>query len=115
MKFCKQADIIKRNNADNCAVSEYPTEDQDLDFAIVRVDGRYPENGFAVNRKVKEIVYVSEGSGLVVVNDQRFDLDQGDVILINPGELFYWQGHYTLHIACNPAFTPEQHQHVNDQ
>lgn len=110
MKICKKNESFQRKNADNCLVTEYEISDDVLDFAVVRVDGRYPESGLAINRKVKEIVYVGEGAGIVCVNEKLIELDQGDVILIDADEPFYWEGHFTLYIACNPAFTVEQHQ-----
>ena len=68
-----------------------------------------------MNRKCKEIVYVQEGSGLVVVNNQQYPLNTGDTILIEADEPFYWDGHFTLHIVCNPAFTVDQHQLVDGE
>jgi len=114
MKLCKKSQVIERKNADNCVVSEYSIEDESLDFAIVRVNGRYPESGLAVNKAVKEIVYVGDGSGAVQVNGNLVELNQGDVILIERNEPFYWEGNLTLYIACTPKFSVEQHQRVAD-
>ena len=83
-----------------------------LNFALSEVHGRYPESGVAVNTQVKELVYVMQGSGELWMNDEATAFEQGDALLVEPGERYYFQGDFTLAIACNPAFTPEQHQHI---
>ncbi|MDP1573651.1 MAG: AraC family ligand binding domain-containing protein [Coxiellaceae bacterium] len=112
MEKCRSNQIIERKNSDNCIVSEFPINDHDINFAIIKVSSRYPDSGFATNTISKEIVYVQEGLGKVIVNDVEYHLKTGDVILISPNEKFYWDGNMTLHISCTPAFTPEQHIHL---
>ncbi len=85
-------------------------DDQELDFAIVTLSGRYPEGRYAINTKCKEIVYIQEGAGKVDVNGEQHSLTAGDLVLIEAGEKFYWEGHMTLFISCHPAFTIDQHQ-----
>lgn len=114
MKKCNSNQVIERKNSDNCIVSEFPIEDHDINFAIVKVSSRYPDSGLATNTISKEIVYVQEGAGIVVVNAVEHALKAGDVVLIAPNEKFYWDGNMTLHISCTPAFTPEQHIHINE-
>lgn len=114
MKIAYKNEIKQRKNSDICKVTEYPTFDSDLDFAIVTVSGRYPDNNKrAVNLVCKEIVYVQNGSGKLCVNDKEYSLNAGDLVLVEAGEKFYWDGHMTLHISCHPTFTVEQHQLVN--
>lgn len=113
MKKSLKHQSIERKNSDVCVVTDYPIGDEAIDFAIVKMTSRYPSARQAVNQKCKEIVYVHEGSGKVVVNDQEHALKEGDVILIEAGEKFYWDGNLTLFISCHPSFTPEQH-HVID-
>lgn len=116
MKILRKDKAIARKNSDVCIVTEYEIGDPAIDFAIVNISGRYPEmpTQRAVNRQCKEIVYVHEGAGKVIVNNNEHLLNAGDVVLIEAGEAFYWQGNLTLHISCHPAFTVEQHQIVED-
>ena len=114
MEKCSKNQVIERKNSDRCIVSEFPIEDHDIDFAIVKVSARYPDVGLATNRISKEIVYVQEGDGKVVVDDIEHILKQGDVVLIFANEKFYWDGNMILHISCTPAFTPEQHIHISE-
>ena len=102
-----------RKNSDICVVSEYAILDKDLDFAIANISGRYPESRYAVNKLCKEIVYIQQGAGKIVVNGIDYELNMGDVVLIEAGEKFYWEGELTLCISCHPAFTVNQHQLVD--
>lgn len=113
MKIIKQNQTLERKNSEICIVTEYPVGDETLDFAIVKISGRYPAQGYAVNNKCKEIVYVQEGEGEVFINFQIHQINAGDVILVEAGEKFYWNGHLRLHISCRPAFSVEQHQLVS--
>lgn len=109
MKITTAKQSIERKNNDVCIVTEYPSIDKDLDFAIVKISGRYPETKQAMNQRCKGIVYVHSGTGQVTVNQMSFTLNPGDVVLIEAGESFFWEGNMTLHISCSPAFHIEQH------
>lgn len=113
MKITRKAKSIERKNSDICLVTEYPPMDDHLDFAIVNISGKYPPSGAATNLQCKEIVFVHEGEGTVVVNGTSQPLEAGDVVLIEPGERFVWEGKMSLFIACHPAFTIEQHVMVD--
>lgn len=112
MNKCDKNNSIERKNSDHCVVTEFPLFDHDLNFAIAKVSARYPETGRATNTICKELVYVQDGNGKVVVDGVETPLKSGDAVLILPNEKFYWDGNMTLHIACTPAFTPDQHIHI---
>lgn len=65
------------------------------------------------NQKCKEIVYIQNGNGKVVVEGKEYNLDTGDVVLIEAGEKYYWEGKMDLRISSNPAWHLEQHQLVD--
>lgn len=109
MKITYAKQSIERKNTEVCVVTEYPPIDNNLDFAIVQISGRYPNARQAMNTKCKEIVYIQNGSGCITVSNVEYTLNPGDIVLIEPGEQFFWEGNMTLHIACTPAFTIEQH------
>lgn len=112
MQIVLKKQAIQRKNSDVCVVTEYKINDETLDFAIVKVIGRYPDKQRVVNTKCKEIVYVNSGNGKVVVNGKEYSLNAGDLVLIEAGEKFFWEGSLELFISCRPAFTVEQHQIV---
>lgn len=114
MKKCSKNQAIEHKNSDHCIVSEFPTDDGDINFATAKITARYPKTGLASNTLCKEIIYVQEGIGKIVVNNIEYILKQGDVALISPNEKYYWDGNMTIHIACTPAFTPEQHIHIDE-
>lgn len=113
MQICFKQQTIERKNSDVCVVTEYPIDDALIDFAIVKVNGRYPDRACAINRTCKEIVYIQSGTGKVTVDGVEHTLNEGDVVLIEAGEKFFWEGNMDLHIACHPAFTIAQHEMVN--
>ncbi len=105
-----QAKFIKLNNM--CTSEEYLLGDTDINGAVVKLSGRYPESGRVMNTKCKELVYVMSGKGKIVTEDRELKLKSGDMILIEPGEKYFWQGDLTMFVPCTPAWTPEQTQKV---
>lgn len=113
MKISFKHQSIERKNSDVCVVTEHPIDDEMIDFAVVKVTGRYPNQGHAINQKCKEIVYLHEGKGKVVVNEEEHLINAGDLVLIEAGEKFFWEGNMNLFISCTPAYTVDQHQIVD--
>lgn len=81
-----------------------------INIARIEITGRYPKRGSAVNKKVKELVYVESGKGLVSVNGVATPLNKGDVVFIEENELVWWEGKMTLIISCAPAWTKDQYE-----
>jgi len=99
-------------NGESCVAFEYPTNDRDINGAVIELSGRYPQTGRVVNEKCKEMAYIISGSGKLVVEDKEYELNTGDLVLINPGEKFYWQGNMEIFMPCVPAWTPQQHKFI---
>src|SRR4051812_30468082 len=99
-----------RNNSGVCQVREYKLNDKNFDFAIIAISGRYPDQKRMVNTTCSEAVYIAKGSGKVVVEDITYSLQHGDLVLIEKGEKYFWDGNMELHITCRPAFFIEQHK-----
>jgi mannose-6-phosphate isomerase-like protein (cupin superfamily) len=112
MQISKKHQSSERKNSDVCVVTTYSISDETIDFAIAKISGRYPETKRVTNYDCKEIIYVHEGSGKVVVEGQEHALSAGDTVLIEAGEKYYWEGDMHLFISCRPAWTIEQHQTV---
>jgi quercetin dioxygenase-like cupin family protein len=109
MKVALKEQAIHINNNSVCSVTEYPIDDQAMNFAIITISGRYPAENCAVNMQSKELAYVHAGAGKVTVNGKEQLLHQGDVVLIEAGEKIYWEGAMTLFVTCSPAWNKEQH------
>lgn len=113
MKISLKHQAIEKKNSGVCTVTEHCINDEMLDFAIAKITGRYPNERYVSNKKCKEIVYIQEGNGKVEINGKEYLINSGDVVLIEPGEKYYWEGNLHLFISCSPAFTIDQHQIVD--
>ena len=114
MKFIKKNQTKTLKNSDQCIAIEYPLNDKDINAAVIQLKGRYPDTGQTVNTECKELVYVINGKGKLVCEGQEILLSQGDVVLIDKGEKFYWQGEMDLFMPCTPAWYPEQHKQITE-
>lgn len=112
MKIIHQEQVIKINNSKHCLVSEYSLGDKDINGALVELSGRYPDKDRAVNSACKELAYIISGSGKAVIDSQEFYLGAGDLVLIEPGEKFFWQGKMAMFISCTPAWHYNQYKEV---
>ncbi len=113
MEHIKQSQSTPHQNGEACIAHEYASEEPDINGAVIELTGRYPETGRAVNTVSKEQVFVLEGVGICAVDDQKVALAQGDQLLIQPGEKYYFDGSLRLYIACTPAWTPQQHEYTD--
>lgn len=109
MKISYKDQTNEHKNSEMCVVRTPNIQDETIDFAIATISGRYPAEKRVTNQACKEMVYVHEGSGKIVVDGKENLLSAGDVILLEPGEKFYWEGHMSLFISCRPAWHKEQH------
>ncbi len=98
---------------DGATVFDYATKDSSLSGAVAEIRGRYPANGFVVNRKIKELAYVLEGEGYLLFPDDHRPLAQGDLVLFQANELFAWAGQMDLLIVTAPRFDPAQYEEVS--
>lgn len=112
MKITRKKETKEFKNSEACTAIEYPMDDKDINGAVIELNGRYPGEGRTMNEKCKEMAYVIKGSGRVVVEGKEIQLREGDLVLIEPGERFFWEGAMTLFMPCTPAWSPEQHKQV---
>lgn len=110
MKIVRKQEAIQHQNNEVCKAFEFPTNDKDISVALIELTGRYPAAGAVLNEKCKELAYVIKGSGNLVVENQDVSLNEGDLVLIEAGEKFFWDGNMTLLMPCAPAWYPQQHK-----
>lgn len=112
IKACLNTAIVV-NVTSVCIAIEYPLGDKDINAAVIKINGRYPERGRTVNEKCKELAYVIDGIGQLTVEGKTVELKKGVVVLIEPGERFYWEGqNLEVFMPCTPAWYPKQHKKV---
>ena len=112
MKIIHKNQTEEHKNSDVCTAIEYPLGDKDINGAFFELSGRYPKEGRVVNMECKELAYIIEGSGRVVVEEQEVKLNNGDLILIEAGEKYFWEGNLKMFVPCIPAWYPEQHKEL---
>ncbi len=115
MKYVSKSQAQKVSNGPTASVLEYLTDDPDIDGAVATVNGRYPASGgFVVNEACKELLYVLSGSSKLFTKETSIELNPGDQVLIDQGELFRYEPaqDLVLFAACTPARQPEQHKEV---
>ncbi len=111
MKVIKYNDALKGSNSNKCKTLEYSFGDKDIDLGLATITGRYPDNGYCVNLKSKELIYCIEGDGTLNFENKTVSFKKGDSILIYPNEKYFWQTNYCIvSMACTPAWTEEQHK-----
>ena len=112
MKFTPKVKSKTNKVTKTCMAVEYPGGDKDIWGAVIKLNGRYPLRGSTINEKCKELVYFLSGKGKAVINGKTINVKQGDQLVIEPGEKFYWEGKMTMFMPCTPAWYPEQHKEV---
>ena len=93
---------------------DYLVQDKDIDLAIIKINGRSPENGYQVNTNCKELLYIVNGSGVLYLgaNDEIVNFCKGDVILLDKNEKYAFDGLFEAVVSCTPAWTMEQHKYI---
>lgn len=114
MKVVYKHQTKEFKNSEVCTAIEYPFEDKDINGAVIKLNGRYPNKGRVVNLKCKELSYVISGCGKLVVEGKEVVLREGDLVLIESGEKYYWEGKMMMFVPCTPAWYPEQHGEVSE-
>ena len=108
--YKEQTEVFKNGNS--CYATEYPLGEKDIDNAVIKVTGRYPEKGYVINLECKELAYIISGAGKIVVEDKEASLKDGDLVFIEPGEKFFWDGNFIMLISCAPAWNHDQYKQV---
>ena len=114
MKIIRKDQTETFKNGNNCIAIEYPSDDKDINGAIIELTGRYPDKGKSVNLKSKELAYIIKGFGRVVINNEEFEISEGDLIYIEPNEKIHWEGNLTMFLPCTPAWTKEQYKKIDE-
>ncbi|MFH1751826.1 MAG: AraC family ligand binding domain-containing protein [archaeon] len=112
--------IVRKNeakefkNSNNCVAYEYLLNDEDINVALIKINGRYPEKGFVLNEISKEICFITKGGGKVVVEGKEIELNEGDAILILPNKKYFFEGNLEIVVSCTPTWKIEQHKLVEE-
>ena len=115
MEIVKKDEALKGSNSNVCKKIEYSFNDKDMDLCIATITGRYPDVGYCMNLKSKELIYVMEGKGILELENKKIEFSQGDSIIISPNEKYYWDSEYTvISMICTPAWSIEQYKAIKE-
>ena len=96
-----------------CSVTEYG-KIGDADVAEATINGRYPEQGFSLNRKSDMMIRVISGTGAVALREVGFELYPGNVILIEKETPYSYEGdQLCVVLVCSPAWNKDQYEIVD--
>lgn len=115
MTHIPSQDAEEVKNSNDCTAYEYPVTDHDVGAAVVEITNRYPDSGSVVNKESKLLCYIIEGEGRLVLEEEIVRLEEGDVIVIEPEETYYWEGNLKLVSVSTPPWNPQQHELVDGE
>ncbi|HKZ45109.1 MAG TPA: hypothetical protein VJ343_00195 [archaeon] len=105
----------EKKNSETCTVWEYPLGSKNLGFAIALINGRYPEDGAALNEVCEVVYYVISGSGIISCDGKPYKLEEGDCFKIEVGNKYWVEGkNLLIAIPTGPAWYAEQFKHVKE-
>ena len=102
----KEAKLFKSSGV--CDVFEYDLGRADLGGAVAKIRGRYPDSGRVVNRECKEAAYILKGAGAVDVEGNEMKFAAGDMLVIEKGERYFWEGNFSVLLFSVPAWRAGQ-------
>ena len=108
----KEAFIVKPNK--NTIVYSYPSNNKNISVALIKVNGRHPENigEYFIEMKCHVLFYFIKGFGKVVIKDQVYKITPHDTVIIKSGDKYYLEGKFEYLASTSPAYLPEQNKIV---
>ena len=96
----------------NIVAHEYSTKNKNINFAIVEIKGRHPQENWLINQDCTELTYVIKGSVDLTTETDKISLKEGDVAILDPQEKYFWDGDCILFTPCTPAWNQDQNKIV---
>lgn len=108
----EQAEIVDLGTK---IIRKYTASDKQLEVNHMILKGRTPEKAetFLCETKVHFMAYVIKGSGKIFLEEEIFEVGEGDCVDVPPGTKFAAEGDFEYITAENPAWYPEQAQIVD--
>lgn len=110
----KKEDSGKKQNSPACTVWEYEFPTKNFGLATALVNGRYPENGKALNLECEEIYFVISGSGVIHSGKGDFSIKEGDAYFFEKNESYWVEGKdLRVSVINAPKWNFEQYKLVD--
>lgn len=88
---------------------EYDFPEATMNVARILINGRYPMEGFTINREVDSIVHVVNGEGLAEMQDgTTIRLMPNDQLHLAAGDAYCFEGNFEILYSATPKWSPEQ-------
>lgn len=114
MKYIPFSEARRINNSPNCEVYEYG-ENERLDVARIKIDGRYPQTGWSVNEASDAAIMVVEGHGKLLTPDVIRPLGEKAVAIVSAGEKYAIEGDpIEINMVCTPPWHLDQYKNMTD-
>lgn len=118
-----RAMLIKKNqakivNQETKIIKKYTAPDKQLEINHMILNGRTPkkEGTFLCESKLHWMLFVIKGKGKIFLNDDVFEIKEGDCVDFPPGSKFAAEGHDFEYITVeSPAWYPEQAKIVDKE
>ncbi len=85
-----------------------PSPKGDQSFAVVELDGRYPEAGYSINDICTETLYIIEGHLVLQANGDEYILEPGDLFMILPQTKYCLAGKGKAGVVISPSWDSNQ-------
>ena len=93
----------------------YPSDlDGDFTVAKVSINGIYPQKDYSINDISKESLFVLKGEIEVLVEDKKFVLKKGDLIIIKPNKKYQIKGKAEVLDIITPAWEKNKNQIIKN-
>lgn len=92
---------------------DFPLGSKSANLAEITLTKRYPQTGFALNKKSEMQVYILKGK-VAFNNGKQTILRKGKAVRVKSNTQYFWQPleHVTMLVYCTPPWTPKQHRHI---
>lgn len=90
---------------------DHPTKE--MTIAVVETDGVYPEQGYSLNQRCTETLYMLSGEFTLTANDAVYVLKEGDVFMVLPQTRYALKGKGKAMVVITPAWDKSQNSIVS--
>jgi len=109
--------IFKSKNTTNiekCGVKMhiYNTKEECHEAAVLYQETEIGHMEEFYHEKSAFIYYILEGSGKWIIEDEEFEVEAKDVVIVPPGKRFYFKGNLKQVCVTTPAWDEEYEKHI---
>jgi len=108
MEIIKKDQRVTHAGESGATAHEYSSKNTNINFALVEIHGRFPEEGVMYNTVCDELVHIMAGECVLIDASGEHKMVAGDTVIITPNEKYFWTGQATVATVCTPPWTFDQ-------